>query len=90
MQIRREIGRGDGVEVVVVAVNPVDVRAERLVSAPIVGDIADAQPDGDVGMFRDDRPGRVERAVNVAERAYLVVSAGTSRSALSQMKSLLL
>ena len=43
-------------------------------------------------MAGDDLAGRVERAVNVAERAerYFVAWAGTSKSVLSQMKSLLL
>ena len=41
-------------------------------------------------MARDDGPRRVERAVDVAENPYLLVPAGTSKSALSQMKSLLL
>jgi hypothetical protein len=40
-------------------------------------------------MGGDDRARGVERAVDVAERAYLG-DAGTSRSVLSQMKSLLL
>jgi hypothetical protein len=43
-------------------------------------------------MSRDDRARRVERAVDVSEGAenYFVVWPGTSRSVLSQMKSLLL
>jgi hypothetical protein len=43
-------------------------------------------------MARDDPARRIERAVDVAERAegYLLTCAGTSRSVLSQMKSLLL
>ena len=91
MQIRRQIAGRDGVEVVVVAVDPVDRSAERLVAPVRVGDVADAEPEGDVGMARDDAAGGVEAAVDVAERAddYLLC-AGTSRSVLSQMKSLLL
>ena len=92
MQIRRQIAGRDGVEVVVVAVDPVDRSAERLVAPVRVGDVADAEPEGDVGMARDDAARGGEIAVNVAERAdgYLAVCAGTSRSVLSQMKSLLL
>ena len=88
-QVLRQIAGRDRVEVVVVPVNPVDARAERLVAAVLVGDVADAQPERDVGMRSDDGARRVERAVDVSESAYLG-DAGTSRSALSQMKSLLL
>ena len=92
MQIRRQIAGRDGVEVVVVAVDPVDRGAERLVASVLVGDVADAEPEEEVGMARDDAARGGEIAVNVAERAdgYLAVCAGTSRSVLSQMKSLLL
>jgi hypothetical protein len=67
MKIRWEISGGDGVEVVVVAVNPVDRRRERFVPSSFVGDVADAQPERNPGMARDDRPGGVERAVDVAQ-----------------------
>ena len=103
MEIRRQIAGGDGVEVVVVAVNPVDAGAERLVASGLVSDVADAQPERNLGMPRDDRPRGVERAVDVAEDSEryrddagrvvavaVVPGAGTSRSVLSQMKSLLL
>jgi len=92
MQIRRQIAGRDGVEVVVVAVDPVDRGAQRFVAPVLVGDVADAEPEGDVGMARDDAARGGEIAVDVAERAdgYLAVCAGTSRSVLSQMKSLLL
>ena len=83
--------------------DPVDGSAEGFVSSPFVGDIADAQPERDLGMLRDDRPGRLERAVDVAEgpegyrddagrvvAVVVVPGAGTSMSVLSQMKSLLL
>ena len=73
MEIRWQIAGGDGVEVVVVAVDPVDPCAERLVSAEFVGDVADAQPDRDLGMPPNDGARRVERAVDVAERAYCLV-----------------
>jgi hypothetical protein len=66
MEIRREISRGDGVEVVVVAVDPVDGSADGFIPATFVGDVADAQPERHLGMARDNRPGGVERAVNVA------------------------
>ena len=66
MEIRRQIAGGDGVEVVVVAVDPVDASAERLVAAGFVGDVADAEPERDLGMARDDRARGVERAVDVA------------------------
>jgi hypothetical protein len=66
MKVRREITRGDGVEVVVVAVDPVDRSAERFVTSLFVGDVADAEPERNLGMERDDRPGGVERAVDVA------------------------
>ena len=73
MQIRRQITRGDGVEVVVVAVDPVDGGAERLVAGPcpepgrgVVGDIADAKPEWNLGMSRDDGSRGVEGAVNIA------------------------
>jgi hypothetical protein len=66
MEAVRKIARGDGVEVVVVAVDPVDRRAERFVTSVFVGDVADAQPERNLGMARDDRPGGVERAVDVA------------------------
>jgi len=66
MEIHRQIAGGDRVEVVVVAVNPVEAGAEGLVASGRVSDIADAQPEGNVWMPRDDRPRGVERAVNVA------------------------
>jgi hypothetical protein len=92
MQIGWQAAGRDRVEVVVVALDPVDRRAERLVAALIVGDVADAQPERNLGMARDDTARRIERAVDVAESAetYLLTCAGTSRSVLSQMKSLLL
>jgi hypothetical protein len=67
MEIAREISRGDGVEVVVVAVDPVDRGAERFVPPVFVRDVADAQPERNLGMPRDDRPGGVEGAVDVAQ-----------------------
>jgi hypothetical protein len=79
----------DRVEVVVVAVDPVDGRAERLVGASVRRDIADAQPERNVRVGSDDGARGVERAVDVAERPYLG-DAGTRSSDLSQMKSLLL
>ena len=88
-EIRRQVAGRDGVEVVVVAVNPVDARAERFIRAGLGRDVADAQPERNVGMRSDDGACGVECAVDVAECPYLG-DAGTSRSALSQMKSLLL
>src|SRR6187399_279003 len=89
MKARRQVTGGDGVEVVVVAVDPVDGSPEGLIPALLIGDVADAEPDCDLGVAPDDVARRVERAVDVAERAYcLVVCDGTSRSVLSQMKSL--
>ena len=66
MKIRRRIAGGDRVEVVVVAVDPVDRGAERFVTSVLVRDVADAQPERDLGMPRDDGPRGVERAVDVA------------------------
>jgi hypothetical protein len=91
MEIVRQVAGRDRVEVVVVAVNPVNARAKRLVATVIVGDVADAEPEGNVRVTGDDGARSVERAVDVAEGAdYLPVCAGTSKSILSQMKSLLL
>jgi hypothetical protein len=67
MEAVRQISRGDGVEVVVVTVDPIDARAQRFVAALLVGDVADAQPERNLGMARDDRPRGVERAVDVAQ-----------------------
>jgi hypothetical protein len=66
MQIRGQITGGDRIEVVVVAVDPVDRRAERLVAAVIGRDVADTEPERRLGVARDNRPRRVERAVDVA------------------------
>jgi hypothetical protein len=66
MQIRRQISGGDSVEVVVIAVDPVDRRAERFIPSSFVSDIADAEPERDLGMALDDRARGVERAVDVA------------------------
>jgi hypothetical protein len=66
MERRRQIAGGDGVEVVVVAVNPVDAGAERFVASGIVGDVADADPERNLGVARDDGARRLERAVDVA------------------------
>ena len=66
MQIRRQRAGGDGVEVVVVAVNPVDRGAERFVAPIAGGDVADAEPERHLGMARDDGARGVEGAVNVA------------------------
>ena len=66
MQARRQIAGGDGVEVVVVAVNPVDGGAQRFVAPVVGGDVTDAEPERHLGMARDDGARGVERAVNVA------------------------
>ena len=66
MEIAREIARGDGVEIVVVAVDPVDGRADGLVAAGVGCEIPDAQPERNLGMARDDLSRRIERAVDVA------------------------
>src|SRR5258708_9357180 len=66
MEIRRQIAGRDRVEVVVVAVDPVDRRAKRLIPSCIGRDVPDAEPEGDLGMPRDDRSRGVERAVDVA------------------------
>jgi hypothetical protein len=66
MEILRQIAGGDDVEVVVVAVNPVDPGAERLVTAVVVGYVADAQPERNLGVPGHDRARGVERAVDVA------------------------
>jgi hypothetical protein len=67
MQFLGQIGGGYRVEVVVVTVDPIDARAQRFVAALLVGDVADAQPERNLGMARDDRPRGVERAVDVAQ-----------------------
>jgi hypothetical protein len=66
MEIGRQIARGDGVEVVVVAVNPVDRRADRFVASLFVGDVPDTKPERNGGMACDDVSRRVERTVDVA------------------------
>jgi hypothetical protein len=66
MKILGQIAGRDRVEVVVVAVDPVDGSAEAFVAAFVGGDVADAQPERDFRMPRDDRARRVERAVDVA------------------------
>jgi hypothetical protein len=66
IEIRRQIAGRDRVEVIVVAVNPVDGDAERFVPSGIIGDVADAEPERNIGMPRDDAARGVERAVNVA------------------------
>jgi hypothetical protein len=66
MQIRRQLAGGDGVEVVVVPVDPVHRRAERLVRAALRRDVADAQPEWDAGVARDDPARVLERAVDVS------------------------
>jgi hypothetical protein len=66
VKVRRQIAGRNRVEIVVVAVDPVDRHAERFVMSLLVGDVADAQPERNLGMARDDRPGGVERAVDVA------------------------
>ena len=66
MEIRRQIAGGYRVEIVVIAVDPVDRRAERFVAPVLVGDVADAQPERNLGMPRHDRAGGVEGAVDVA------------------------
>jgi hypothetical protein len=68
-EVLRQVVSRDGVEVVVVAVNPVDPGAERLVPALLVGDVADAEPERDLRVPRHDRARGVERAVDVAEGA---------------------
>jgi hypothetical protein len=66
MEIRRQIAGRDRVEVVVVAVDPVDGCAEWLIPSCVRRDVADAEPEGNLGMPRDDRSRGVERAVDVA------------------------
>lgn len=69
MQILRQITGCDGIEVVVVAVNPVDARAERLVASGFIGDVTDTQPERNLWMARGDLSCGPERAVDVAESA---------------------
>ena len=66
MQIRREIARGDGVDIVVVAVDPVDRRADGFVESRISRQVPDREPERDLGMPRNDRLRGGERAVDVA------------------------
>src|SRR4051812_46837026 len=68
MQVRRQIAGSDGVEVVVVAVDPVDRTAQRLVEPRVGGDVADAQPERHVRMARDNAASGQEIAVHVAKR----------------------
>jgi hypothetical protein len=49
MKVGRQIAGRDGVEVVIVAVNPVDAGPERFVPAVVGGDVADAEPEGTSG-----------------------------------------
>jgi hypothetical protein len=67
MKIRREISRGAGVEVVVVAVDPVEAGAERFVTSVFVGDVADAEPERNLGVPRHNGPRGVECAMDVAQ-----------------------
>jgi hypothetical protein len=66
-QVLRQVVGRDRVEVVVVAVDPVDAAAERLVGAGSVRDVADAEPERNLGVARDDGSRGVECAVNVAQ-----------------------
>ena len=66
MQIRREIARGYGVEVVVVAVNPVDGRAGGFIAAICGRQVPYAQPERDLAVPLDDRSRGRECAVDVA------------------------
>jgi hypothetical protein len=98
MKVGRQIAVRNRIEGVVIAVDPVNRRAEGLVAASLIRDVADAQPERNVGVPGDDGASGAERAVDVAESAELrdfprfpdYLPAGTSRSVLSQMKSLLL
>jgi hypothetical protein len=67
MEIRGQIAGGDRVEVVVVAVNPIDRHADGFVAPVFGGEVPDAQPERNLGVTRDDRPRGVERAVDVAQ-----------------------
>jgi hypothetical protein len=65
-QVWRQTAQGNRVEIVVVAVNPVDRRAERRVVAVFGGDVTNAEPAPDLGMRRDDAAGVGKGAVDVA------------------------
>jgi hypothetical protein len=95
MKTGGQVARRDEVEILVIALDPVDRRREGFVPSGCIGYVADAQPERDVRMPSDDPACLLESPVDVAERPKtdqpaLVVAAGTSRSALSQMKSFLL
>ena len=59
------------VEVFVVAFDPVEGPERREVLAVVARDVADLHPQRHVGVPRHDFLNRVERAVDVAEGAYL-------------------
>jgi hypothetical protein len=66
VEVVGELTGRDCVEVVVVAVRPVERRTDRLVEAGVGGNVAYAQPQGNVRMLRDDVAGGGEVAVDVA------------------------
>ena len=93
MEVEREIAGCDQIKILVIAFDPVKGRVEGFVATVGVGYIANAKPGPDVGMLPHDAAHAGEISVNIAKGAdliHLLVVAGTSRSALSQMKSLLL
>jgi hypothetical protein len=66
MKVRRQVAGGNRVEVVVVAVNPVERGCEGLIAAGVGRDVADAQPERNLRVPLYDRPSGVERAVDIA------------------------
>ena len=89
---------GHEIEVFVVALDPVERRARTRILAVFGREVAGTDPERDLGMARHHAIERVEVAMKIADgaeyhrRAGVTASAGTgtSRSFLSQMKSLLL
>src|SRR3990167_5673957 len=80
VQLRRGRAAGqrlrDDVEILVVALDPVERRGRIEILAVVARHVPDRHPQRYVGVPRHDRAHRVERTVNVAERTYLHLSGG--------------
>jgi len=64
-----QIARGDQIEVLVVAFDPVEGRVERLVAPRGIGDISDRQPEPNLRVLPHDAVNAGEISVNVTQRA---------------------
>jgi hypothetical protein len=71
VEVRRQLTAGEGVEAFVVAFDEVHCSRKRFVTTLRIGDVAYAEPEGNISMPLHHAAHAVEVTVNIAERAEL-------------------